>query len=274
MPAGSGLRGNSGVSPRTRAKEVVGKNGSTERAACLRIRRACARLIRVARGVVHGWKDEDGTPLTQESLVAAVSEFDGDAMVEIAAPGAEPAAATEAAATAGDEPDHVGQVAVDAARRCVVRAAGDDVARGDGLADEVALGADGVGGFAAELLEAREVLAVEDLAIDPRRALEPHGHVAQAGVKVPLYGVKVANTAAKLHINLATHFFENLANGHLVFGVPSKCTVQIDKVQTPSPFVHPFTGHDRRVFAKGGGLVHVALFEANAVAVFEVNRRN
>ena len=30
-------------------------------------------------------------------------------------------------------------------------------------ADEVALGADGVGGFAAELLEAREVLAVEDL---------------------------------------------------------------------------------------------------------------
>ena len=32
-----------------------------------------------------------------------------------------------------------------------------------GGADEVALGADGVGGFAAELLEAREVLAVEDL---------------------------------------------------------------------------------------------------------------
>jgi hypothetical protein len=45
-------------------------------------------------------------------------------------------------------------------------------------------------------------------------------------------------------------------------------------MQTPRPFVNPTAGHDRGVFAEGGGLVHIALFEANTVAVFEVNRRN
>ena len=46
------------------------------------------------------------------------------------------------------------------------------------------------------------------------------------------------------------------------------------EVQAARALVNPASGHDRGVFAKGGGLVHIALFEANAVAVFEVNCRN
>ena len=56
--------------------------------------------------------------------------------------------------------------------------------------------------------------------------------------------------------------------------VAGKGTVQVHQMQAPRALVHPTAGHDRRVFAEGGGLVHIALFEAYAVAVFEVNRRN
>ena len=37
---------------------------------------------------------------------------------------------------------------------------------------------------------------------------------------------------------------------------------------------HEAAGLHGGVFAKGGGLVHIALFEANAMAVFEINCRN
>jgi hypothetical protein len=42
-------------------------------------------------------------------------------------------------------------------------------------------------------------------------------------------------------------------------------------VQTPCAFVHPLQSHVGGVFAENGGLVHIALDQANAVAVFEVN---
>ena len=98
--------------------------------------------------------------------------------------------------------------------------------------------------------------------------------VAKSGVQVALYGVQIADTAAQLHIHLAAHFFQNLADGGLIFGVPCKRTVQVHQVQPPCAFVHPAAGHHGGLFAKSGGLVHVALLEANAVAVFEINRRN
>ena len=98
--------------------------------------------------------------------------------------------------------------------------------------------------------------------------------VAQTSVQITLDRVQIADTATQLHINLATHLFQDLANCGLIFGMPGKGTVQIHQVQTPCPLVDPLAGHDRRVFAEGGGLVHIALFEANAVAVFEIDRRN
>jgi hypothetical protein len=45
-------------------------------------------------------------------------------------------------------------------------------------------------------------------------------------------------------------------------------------VQAARALVNPSSGHNRRVFAECGGLIHVALFQANAVAIFEVNSWN
>ena len=46
----------------------------------------------------------------------------------------------------------------------------------------------------------------------------------------------------------------------LVLGMAGKRTVQVHQVQAPRALVDPTARHGRRVFAKGGGLVHVALF--------------
>ena len=100
---------------------------------------------------------------------------------------------------------------------------------------------------------------------DGRRADD---NVAQPGVEVALNRVKVADAAAQLHIDLAAHGFENFANCHLVFGVTGKRAIQIDQVQAPGPFSDPGSRHQGRIFAEGGGLLHVALFEAHTLAVF------
>jgi hypothetical protein len=43
-------------------------------------------------------------------------------------------------------------------------------------------------------------------------------------------------------------------------------------VQAACAFVHPLQSHLSGVFAEDSGLVHVALNQANAMAIFEVNR--
>ena len=98
--------------------------------------------------------------------------------------------------------------------------------------------------------------------------------VAQTGVQIALNGVQVADAAAQLYIDLAAHGFQDLADRHFIFGLAGKRTVEIHQMQTPRALGQPGTGHDVRVFTKSGGLVHVALLEANAVAVFQVNCRD
>jgi hypothetical protein len=43
-------------------------------------------------------------------------------------------------------------------------------------------------------------------------------------------------------------------------------------MQAPCAFVDPLQSHVGGVFAENSGLVHITLDQANAVAVFEVNR--
>ena len=50
--------------------------------------------------------------------------------------------------------------------------------------------------------------------------------------------------------------------------------VQVHQVQAPRALVDPVAGHCGGIFAEDGGLVHVTLFQAHTVAVFEVNRGN
>ena len=80
--------------------------------------------------------------------------------------------------------------------------------------------------------------------------------------------------AAELHIDFAADLKQDLAYRRFILGFSGKCTVQIHQVKSPRSLVHPAAGHGRRVFAKGGGLVHVALFETHTQAVLQVNRRD
>ena len=74
--------------------------------------------------------------------------------------------------------------------------------------------------------------------------------------------------------NIVTHLFEDGLDGAVILGRTRKSTVQIHQMQAACTGIHPLAGHGRGVFTKGGGLVHIALLEANAVAVFEINRGN
>ena len=95
--------------------------------------------------------------------------------------------------------------------------------------------------------------------------------VTQAGVQIALDGVQVANAAAQLHIDLQAHFSQDFFDHGIVFGFARKGAVQVHQVQSPRAFGDPTARHGGGVFAENGGLIHVALFEANAVTIFQVN---
>ena len=99
-------------------------------------------------------------------------------------------------------------------------------------------------------------------------------HVAQPAVDVFLDGVQVADAAAELHRNLVADGLEDRLDRRVVLGLAGKRAVQIHQVQATRALLHPLERHRGRVFAEDGGLFHVALLEANAVAVFEINRGN
>jgi hypothetical protein len=98
--------------------------------------------------------------------------------------------------------------------------------------------------------------------------------VAQTGVEVTLNGVEVADAAAELYVDFAANFFEDFADGGFVLGLARKRAVEVHQVHTTRALVHPHASHSRRVLTKHGGLVHVALLEANTLAVFQINGRD
>ena len=97
--------------------------------------------------------------------------------------------------------------------------------------------------------------------------------VAQARIDVFFYRVKVTDTATELHGNVVPDRFQNGFDGRFVLGCASERTVQVNQVQATCAFGHPVERHLRWVFTEGSGLLHVALFEAHAMAVFEINGR-
>src|SRR5450830_1139693 len=99
-------------------------------------------------------------------------------------------------------------------------------------------------------------------------------HVAQTAIDVLLDGVQIADTAAELHRNVIAHCLEDGLDGRIVLGLAGKGAIEVDQVQAAGALVDPVQGHGGRVFTKGGGLVHVTLLEAHAVAVFEIDRGN
>jgi len=57
----------------------------------------------------------------------------------------------------------------------------------------------------------------------------------------------------------------------VVLGLARKRTVQVHQMQAACAGIHPLARHGGGVFTEGGRLVHVALLEAYAVAVLEVD---
>ena len=60
----------------------------------------------------------------------------------------------------------------------------------------------------------------------------------------------------------------------LVLRLAGEGAVQVDQVQTPRAPLEPVPRHRGRVFGKYGRLVHIALFQAYAVTVFQVDGGN
>jgi hypothetical protein len=95
--------------------------------------------------------------------------------------------------------------------------------------------------------------------------------VAQTAVDVLFDRVQITNPTAELNGNVIAHRFEDGLDRAEVLRFARKGAVQIHQVQATCPFFKPAARHGGGIFTKGRGLVHVALFEANTVAVFEVN---
>ena len=99
-------------------------------------------------------------------------------------------------------------------------------------------------------------------------------HVAQAGVDVAFDGVQVADAAAQLHRDLVAHLAQDRWMASSFLGLPAKAPFRSTRCRRRAPLSTQLRAICGGVFTEGGGLVHVALFEAHTVAVFEVNRGN
>jgi len=98
--------------------------------------------------------------------------------------------------------------------------------------------------------------------------------VLQPRVQVQLDRGQIADAATELHRDLAADGLEDGLDGRAILRLTGKCAIQIHQMQTPGPGIEPLPRHGSRVFAKGGGLFHVALLEAYAVTVLEVDGRD
>ncbi|CAG9213066.1 hypothetical protein BCAR13_260050 [Paraburkholderia caribensis] len=96
-------------------------------------------------------------------------------------------------------------------------------------------------------------------------------HVLEAVVQIAFDRVQVADAAAQLHGNLAADFFDDRANRVFVLRLAGERAVQVDEVQAPRAAVDPMSGHYRRFLVENRRLVHIALFEAYTLTVFQVD---
>ena len=105
--------------------------------------------------------------------------------------------------------------------------------------------------------------------------------VADARVEIALDGVEVADAAAQLDRDLVDVVFErevlhrlqDRLHGGLVLRLAGEGAVQVDQVQPARTLLKPVQRHLGGIFGKYGGKLHVALFQADAVTVLEVDGR-
>ena len=75
-------------------------------------------------------------------------------------------------------------------------------------------------------------------------------------------------------VGVVLHHLQDRFDGRLVLRLAGEGAVQVDQVQAARALLEPVQRHLGGIFGEHGGKVHIALFQANAVTVFEVDGGN
>src|SRR5690606_20931935 len=125
-------------------------------------------------------------------------------------------------------------------------------------------------------VESDDDVACNGTAVIVQEARVLHGgrtddYIRDAAVQVTLDGVQVADATADLDRDVAAHGVDDGADRCFVLGLARDRTVQVDEMQPASTGIEPAPGHGGGVFGKDRGIVQIALAQANATPVLEVN---
>ena len=99
-------------------------------------------------------------------------------------------------------------------------------------------------------------------------------HVGDAVVEIALDRVEIADAAAQLHRDLLADHADDLADRELVLRHAGDRAVEVDEVQPLRAVLEPVLRHRRRVLGEHRRRMHLALLQAHAVAVLDVDRGN
>jgi hypothetical protein len=99
-------------------------------------------------------------------------------------------------------------------------------------------------------------------------------HEADAVVEIALDGVEVADAAAELNRDLLADDAHDLADRELVARLAGDGAVEIDQMQPLRAQLEPVLRHRGGVLGEHGRRLHVALLQAHAVTVLDVDRGN
>ena len=98
-------------------------------------------------------------------------------------------------------------------------------------------------------------------------------HVGETGIEIALDGIQVTDTPTQLHRNLIADLLQDRFDRRFILRLAGKGTVEVHQMEAPGTLVGPVSGHRPGVFGEDRGSVHFALFQAHAVTVLEVNKR-
>src|SRR5450830_1295005 len=105
--------------------------------------------------------------------------------------------------------------------------------------------------------------------------------VRQTIIEIAFYGVEVSNATTQLYRNFfnimcggkVAHRLENGFDCRFVLRFAGKGTVKVHQMQATGTLRQPMPGHFGGVLGEYSGLVHIALLQANAMTVFQVDGR-
>src|SRR5690606_22346786 len=96
--------------------------------------------------------------------------------------------------------------------------------------------------------------------------------IADTVIEAALDGIQIADAATELNRDLVADLFQNCLDGSLILRLARKGAIEVDQMQTAGALVYPVARHGGGLFRENGGIVHIALFEADTVTVFQINR--